>query len=65
MMIIIINTKEKYKIKDYEIENNINTLKEKRIYIKKNNDFNMLMEIELELEEKIIDEDIESISSEE
>ena len=55
--------KVKYKIKDYEIENNLNSIIEKRIYTKKNNDTNILMEIEMELEEKILDEDIESISS--
>ena len=60
-----INIKEKYKNKEYEIENNLNIIKEKRIFkgSDKNNDFNMIMEIEMELEEKIIDEEIESISS--
>ena len=58
------NKKEKYKFKDYKIENNLYTIIEKRIYFKKNNeDFNM--EIEMDLDEKIIDEEIESFSSEE
>ena len=60
----IINIKENYKNKEYEIENYKYNIKEKRIYIEydKNKDFNMTMEIEMELEEKIVDEEIESNS---